>query len=55
MLVLERHATEGVYVDGPCRIVVVAITRRAVKLGFEAPETTRIVRDEAKARTEKPK
>ena len=46
MLVLSRKANEGIVVDGPCRIVVVEIRGDKVRLGFVAPDSTKILRDE---------
>jgi carbon storage regulator CsrA len=46
MLVLSRKPNEGVEIDGGIRVVVLSISGDRVKLGFEAPRSTRIRRDE---------
>jgi len=33
-------------VDGPARIVVIRVERKAVRLGIDAPETTHVMREE---------
>jgi carbon storage regulator len=45
MLVLSRRAGEAIMIDG-IRVVVLEMRRGHVKLGFEAPETTKILREE---------
>ena len=46
MLVLNRVESQGITVDGPCRVVVIGIKGRRVQLGIEAEKQTRIVRSE---------
>lgn len=46
MLVLGRRAGEAILLDGGVRIVVLSCDRRGVRLGVEAPTTTRIQREE---------
>ena len=46
ILVLTREVTEKIYIDGPCEITVLTATRGRTRLGFEAPEGTKILRTE---------
>lgn len=48
MLVLTRRRDQAVRIDGPCRLLVVEVDRRCqqVRLGFDAPPETTIVREE---------
>lgn len=46
MLVLNRKAGEAILIAGGIRIVVVAVDRRGVRLGIEAPAETSILREE---------
>jgi len=46
MLVLSRTVDEAVVVDGPVRVVVVAVRGRSVRLGFEAAADVKIDREE---------
>ena len=46
MLVLDRKVKEGFWIDGGIFVKVLDIGRRRVKLGIEAPEGMRIMRDE---------
>jgi carbon storage regulator len=46
MLVLDRKVKEGFWIDGGIFVKVLDIGRRRVKLGIEAPEGVRIMRDE---------
>lgn len=51
MLVLQRGVDEAVIIshpDGDIRVVVVMVKGRAVRLGFEAPRSIKIVREDAK-------
>lgn len=45
MLVLTRRIDQGVRI-GDCRVVVLGVERDRVKLGFDAPLGTSILRDE---------
>ncbi len=48
MLVLERKPGEKIYADGPIdEIIVLSNDRGRVRLGFVAPRSTRIWRDDA--------
>jgi carbon storage regulator CsrA len=51
MLVLDRKVKEGFWIDGGIFVKVLDIGRRRVKLGIEAPEGMRIMRDELAPRT----
>lgn len=51
MLVLSRKRNEEIHFDGPGRLVVVEIRGDRVRLGFEAPATTTILRPDAKVQT----
>lgn len=53
MLCLARREGEVVRIDGPAEVVVLEIRKGNVRLGFHAPETTKIVREEAKRKTPK--
>lgn len=46
MLVLKRKDGESVVVDGPARIKVIEVGCNWVKIGIEAPNGTRIIREE---------
>jgi carbon storage regulator CsrA len=46
MLVLTRKPGETILIDGSIRVQVVAIRGNHVKLGFAAPESVGIVREE---------
>ncbi|MDZ4388934.1 MAG: carbon storage regulator [Gemmatimonadales bacterium] len=46
MLVLNRKAGEAILIAGGIRVVVVAVDRRGVRLGIEAPADTGILREE---------
>ena len=46
MLVLNRRRGEAIVIDGGIRIVVLDSDRRGARLGIEAPEETRIRREE---------
>ncbi len=46
MLVLERKAQEGFWIDGRIYVKVIAIGKRRVKLGIEAPPDLNITRSE---------
>ena len=51
MLVLSRKRNETIIIDGDIRIVVVDIRGNQVRLGIEAPDSVRIVRQELCERT----
>lgn len=46
MLVLNRKVGEAIVIDGGIRMVVLSVDKRGVRLGFEAPTTTGILREE---------
>ena len=46
MLVLGRKVDEEIVVDGPCVLKVVSITGGKVRIGFDAPDETTIMRKE---------
>lgn len=51
MLVLERRNQERVFIDtidGRIEVVITAIRRESVELGFVAPPNVAITRDDAK-------
>ena len=53
MLVLSRRTNERIQIIGPgglTTLVIVGIRGDKVRLGFEAPRDTQIVRDDAKRR-----
>jgi len=50
MLVLSRKTDEVIQVDGPCRLTVVSIKGKAVRLGIEADPDVAIVRGELERR-----
>lgn len=46
MLILSRRAGDAIIIEGGIRIVVLALDRRGVRLGIEAPPHVSIVREE---------
>jgi carbon storage regulator len=46
MLVLSRKLDEAIFIDGDIRITVVGIRGNQVRLGIEAPDRVRILREE---------
>ena len=46
MLVLDRKIQEGLWIEGRIYVKVLAIGRKRVKLGIEAPRESPIVREE---------
>jgi carbon storage regulator len=50
MLVLDRKVQEGFWIEGRIYVKVLAIGRRRVKLGIQAPSDSPIVREELRAR-----
>jgi carbon storage regulator len=46
MLVLSRKLNETIVLDGDIRITVVGIRGNHVRLGIEAPDTVRVLREE---------
>ncbi|EMH42827.1 carbon storage regulator [Helicobacter pylori] len=48
MLILSRKVNEGIVIDDNIHIKVISIDRGSVRLGFEAPESTLILRTELK-------
>ncbi len=49
MLVLDRKIQEGFWIEERIFVKVLGIGRRRVKLGIEAPEDLKIVRDELRS------
>jgi carbon storage regulator CsrA len=45
-LVLTRRLTEAIVVDGPARFSVIEVLDSHFRISIEAPETTRISREE---------
>lgn len=54
MLVLSRKLNESIVVDGNIRITVVGIRGNHVRIGIEAPDSIRIIREELQDRAESP-
>jgi len=52
MLVLSRTTNQKIIVNGPCVITVVSTNDSRVSLGFDAPPTTIIWREEVMKRIE---
>lgn len=52
MLVLKREAKQTLVIDGPCVIYFDEIGSRHVKVGIEAPRSTKILRGELVPREE---
>ncbi|PDW12500.1 carbon storage regulator [Helicobacter pylori] len=48
MLILSRKVNEGIVIDDNIHIKVISIDRGSVRLGFEAPKNTLILRAELK-------
>jgi carbon storage regulator len=46
MLILTRKENESIEIDGGIKIVVLDVYRDRVRIGVEAPLTTRILRSE---------
>jgi len=46
MLVLKRRAGEGIVISGNIRIVVLGIEGTKVKIGIDAPDIVKVVREE---------
>jgi carbon storage regulator len=46
MLILSRRIGERIRIDGDIVLTVVKVRGQQVQLGFEAPESVRIVREE---------
>lgn len=46
MLVLSRKKQERVKISGPCDLTVIDIRGDKVRLGFEAPKSTSVLRAE---------
>jgi carbon storage regulator CsrA len=45
-LVVTRSLNQGVVIDGPARISVIDVLDGQFRIAIEAPETTRVLRDE---------
>ena len=54
MLVLERKVQEGFWIDGRIFVKVIAIGKRRVKIGIEAPPELNITRSELEAKPVEP-
>jgi len=54
MLVLSRKVDEQIIIGDNIRVTVVSIRGNQVRLGFEAPTTVPIFRDELRAASEHP-
>ena len=52
MLVLDRKVQEGFWIDGKIFVKVLAVGRKRVKLGIEAPINLEILRGELRAQGE---
>jgi carbon storage regulator len=50
MLVLSRKPDESIIIDGDIRITIVAIRGNHVRIGIEAPNSVRIIREELQDR-----
>ena len=50
MLCLERRVGETITVDGPCTFLITQVRRGTVKIAFDAPRTTTILRGEVPLR-----
>ncbi len=46
MLILSRRQGEAIVIDGGIKITITEIHQGSVRIGIEAPKTTRIVRSE---------
>jgi len=46
MLVLDRKVQEGFWIEGRIFVKVLSVGRRRVKLGIDAPESSKIIREE---------
>lgn len=46
MLVLSRKVNESIVIDGGIKVTVVEVRGDKVRLGFEAPEETKVHRQE---------
>ena len=46
MLILTRGPRESITINGPCVVHLLSVRGNQVKLGLEAPDTTRIWRTE---------
>ena len=49
MLVLDRKVQEGFWIEDRIFVKVLAVGRRRVKLGIEAPREVKIVREELRS------
>ena len=50
MLVLDRKVQEGFWIDGGIFVKVLGVGKQRVKLGIEAPDDIKIVREELLSR-----
>jgi carbon storage regulator len=50
MLVLSRKLNESIIIDGDIRITIVGIRGNHVRVGIEAPDSVRIIREELQDR-----
>jgi carbon storage regulator len=54
MLILVRKAQQGIWIDGNIWVKVLSVERDRVKLGIEAPEDVKVMRQELFADPEHP-
>jgi carbon storage regulator len=50
MLVLDRKVQEGFWIEDRIFVKILSLGRRRVKIGIEAPATSKIIRDELRSR-----
>jgi carbon storage regulator len=50
MLVLERKVQEGFWIEDRIFVKILGLGRRRVKIGIEAPPSSKIIRDELRSR-----
>lgn len=53
MLVLSRKVGEGILIGDDARLVVISVRGNRVRLGIEAPEGIRVLRQEVKIREDR--
>ena len=54
MLVLSRKINERLLLDGDIRISVLHISGNQVRLGIEAPDRVKVIREELNLRVDRP-
>jgi carbon storage regulator len=55
MLVLSRKLNDSIVIDGGIRIKVVGVRNNQVRLGIEAPDQVKVIREELLAAVRKAK